>query len=325
MDLELRHARIVWIISEVGSISKAAGSLNLPQPSLTTQLRRIEKMLGGDLFVRSRSGIVPTTLGKRLIPMLARLVQQADEVTSEAAASVASTLRFGNTEWTPPTLLGAIQASLTTMDVETETLAPAAAVDAVHGGALTVAMIPCSTTVAPDYVRHPDLDTTVIFREPIWLAVSRGHPLADLPFVDGSHLAELNWVHYSRDHWFHEVEKDLLGQLGQAELGGSHHVDGHHEAMNWVRDTDAVALTPPTGATGDVRLVPVRDTQSIELMLVWRRGAVAKETLRRLVETVRRYYCGYARTIPGYWPWMTQHPSDFPELGTFLPLPSASG
>ncbi|TJZ54300.1 LysR family transcriptional regulator [Streptomyces piniterrae] len=325
MELELRHARIVWTIAEVGSISKAAGWLNVPQPSLTTQLRRIEKMLGGDLFVRSRSGIVPTSLGKRLIPMLARLVQQADEVTSEAAASIASTFRFGNTEWTPPTLLAAIQASMPTVDVETETLAPAAAVEAVHGGALTVAMIPCSTKATPDYVRHPDLDTTVIFREPIWLAVSRGHPLADLDSVDGTCLTGLNWVHYSRDHWFHEVEKDLLAQLDQTDLGGSHHVDGHHEAMNWVRDTDAAALTPPTGVTGDVRLVPIRETQTIELMLVWRRGAVGRETSRRLVETVRRYYCGYASTIPGYWPWIVEHAAEFPELSHFLPLPTPSG
>lgn len=282
-------------------------------------------MLGGDLFVRSRSGIVPTSLGNRLIPLLARLVQQADEVTSEAAASVARTLRFGNTEWTPPTLLGAIQASMPALDVETETLAPAAAVDAVHGGGLTVAMVPSPARAAPGLVHHPDLDSTVIFREPIWLAVSRGHPLADLPCVDGSHLAGLNWVHYSRDHWFHDVERDLLARLGQADVSGSHHVDGHHEAMNWVRDTDAAALTPPTGATGDVRLVPVHETRDIELMLVWRRGSVAKETLRRLVETVRRYYCGYARTIPGYWPWIVEHPAKFPELADFLPLTTPSG
>lgn len=282
-------------------------------------------MLGGELFVRSRSGIVPTSLGKRLIPLMARLVQQADEVTSEAAASSGRTLRFGNTEWTPPTLLGAIQASMSGVDVETETLAPAAAADAVRGGALTVAMIPCASTATPDQVRHPDLGTTVILREPIWLAVSRAHPLADLTSVDGARLAALNWIRYSRDHWFHEVEEELLAQLGQHEAGGSHYVHGHHEAMNWVRDTNAAALTPPTGATRDVRLVPIRDSRDIELRLVWLRGAVTRETLRRLVETVRRYYCGYARTISGYWPWIVEHPDDFPELRRFLPLPTPSG
>lgn len=282
-------------------------------------------MLGGDLFVRSSSGIVPTPRGKRLIPMLTDLVQQADEVISEAAASSTITLRFGNTEWTPPTLLGAIQAAVPTVDVETETLAPAAAVDAVHRGALTVAMVPASATDMPDSLLQPGLETKVIVREPIWLAVPRGHPLVGRPFVDGTHLSTLHWVHYSRDHWFHEIEKKLLARLNHTDLGAVHYADGHHEAMSWVRDADAAALTTATGATGDVRLVPIRETQSIAQLLVWRRDTVARDTLRRLVDTVRRYYCEYARSIPRYLSWIIEHPADFPELERFLPLRAQVG
>ncbi|MEU9100931.1 LysR family transcriptional regulator [Streptomyces sp. NPDC048361] len=325
MDLELRHARAVSIIAEAGSISKAAVRLNLPQPSLTAQLRRIEKMLGGDLFVRSSSGIVPTPRGKRLIPMLAGLVQQADDVIGEAAASTTITLRFGNTEWTPPTLLGAIQAAVPAVDVETETLAPAAAVDAVHRGALTVAMVPCSATDMPESLLQTGLETKVIVREPIWLAVPRDHPLAGRPFVDATHLSTLRWVHYSRDHWFHDIEKKLLAKLHHTDLGAAHYADGHHEAMSWVRDADAAALTTATGATVDVVLVPIRETQCIAQLLVWRRDTVARDTLCRLVDTVRQYYCAYARSIPRYLSWIMEHPAEFPELERYLPVRAQAG
>ena len=46
MDLELRHLRIVHAVAEAGSVTKAATRLGLAQPSLTAQLKRIERSLG---------------------------------------------------------------------------------------------------------------------------------------------------------------------------------------------------------------------------------------------------------------------------------------
>jgi DNA-binding transcriptional LysR family regulator len=319
MDLELRHSRIVVKIAESGSISKAAIQLNLPQPSLTAQLRRIEKSVGGDLFIRSRTGVSPTPLGDRIIPMMADLVQRADAMLGEAAAYTPRTLRFGNTEWTPPSLRGALQASMPSIEVQTQTLSPAAAVEAVQRGALIAAMIPCSAFCPDSDDTQSGLATMTIFREPIWLAVPQGHTLAGRDSVDSSHLGGLQWVRHSRDHWFHDIEKHLFAKLRLQDPTALHYVDGHHEAMNWVRDGDSAALTPPTGATRDVSLVPISETGSTEMTLVWRRGAVPRNTLRKLVEGVREYYCEYARTIPGYWPWIMENPSLFTELRRFIP------
>ncbi|MBT2878923.1 LysR family transcriptional regulator, partial [Streptomyces sp. McG6] len=50
MDLELRHLRTVRAIADEGSLPRAAAALGLAQPALSSQLRRIEKALGGPLF-----------------------------------------------------------------------------------------------------------------------------------------------------------------------------------------------------------------------------------------------------------------------------------
>lgn len=277
-------------------------------------------MVGGDLFVRSRSGVTPTALGERLIPMLADLVQRADEVIAAAAVPTAGPMRVGNTEWTPPTLRGALRSSLPAMEIQTETLNPAAAVDAVQRGALTAALVPGMPAPAPADAPEPALSQKLIVREPVWLALPRCHPLADRASVDASDLAALRWVRYSRDHWFHSVEKRLFTPHDDAELEVLHHVDGHREAMSWVRDMGVAALTTPAGATEDVRLVPVSDTECVEMLLVWRSGAVSAETVRKLVETVRRYYCEYSSTVPRYWAWIVAHPRDFRELKPFMAL-----
>ncbi|MFG2290988.1 LysR family transcriptional regulator [Streptomyces sp. NPDC048595] len=324
MKIELRHARIVATIDAVGSISRGASELNLPQSSLTAQLRRIEKAVGGDLFVRSRSGVTPTALGERLIPMLADLVRRANEVIAAAAVPTAGPMRVGNTEWTPPTLRGALRSSLPAMEIQTETLNPAAALEAVERGALTAALVPGMPALAPADPAEPALNQQLIVREPVWLAVPRLHPLAGRESVDASALAELRWVRYSKDHWFHTVEKQLFTRLDDAELEVLHHVDSHREAMSWVRDMGVAALTTPAGATRDVRLVPVSGTESVEMLLVWRSGAVSAETVHKLVDTVRRYYWAYSGTVPRYWDWIAAHPRDFRELEPYMALPVSS-
>lgn len=56
MELEVRHLRALCAIDDTGSLHKAARLLGMTQPSLSTQLRRIEETLGGALFARERTG-----------------------------------------------------------------------------------------------------------------------------------------------------------------------------------------------------------------------------------------------------------------------------
>ncbi|GGZ68037.1 LysR family transcriptional regulator [Streptomyces subrutilus] len=337
MELELRHARIVVTISTTGSISAGAQELGLPQPSLTAQLRRIERAVGGDLFVRSRSGVSPTELGSRLVPRLADLVRRADEVMAEAVAATGGPLCLGSTEWTPPTLREALQAALPDTAVQTRTLDPAAALHAVRHGTLAAALVSRAPGPPGDGARG-DVDgdgdgsgsalgRTLIVREPVWLAVPPGHPLAADGPVDAAGLARFAgrpgtaWVRSAPDHWFAPVERRLLDGSGPAAGRVLHHVNSHQEAMHWVRDHGVAALTTPSGALPGVDLVPVAGTERVELALVWRASAVSRETLRTLVDTLRAYYCAYARTRPGYWEWIRRHPADFRELRRHLPEP----
>lgn len=60
----MRHFRLVEAIAQAGSITKAAAALGVSQPSLTAQLQRIERRVGGPLFRRDRNGSHPTALGE---------------------------------------------------------------------------------------------------------------------------------------------------------------------------------------------------------------------------------------------------------------------
>ncbi|MFE2130295.1 LysR family transcriptional regulator [Streptomyces amritsarensis] len=84
MDLELRHLKIVRAVADAGSLTRAATALGLAQPALSTQLKRIERALGGTLFVRGREGVRPTALGQLVLERARVLLPAVCELQEEA-------------------------------------------------------------------------------------------------------------------------------------------------------------------------------------------------------------------------------------------------
>ena len=65
--MELRQLEILVAIADHGSVSRAAVSLNLSQPSLSRQVARLEDEVGQRLWVRNGRGVEPTAAGERLL------------------------------------------------------------------------------------------------------------------------------------------------------------------------------------------------------------------------------------------------------------------
>lgn len=99
MELEVRHLRALCAIADTGSLHRAARELGVAQPSLSTQLRRIEQELGGELFTRTRAGCRPTPLGRVVLSRARPLVAEMRALVTEArtAAAGGPQLRIGST------------------------------------------------------------------------------------------------------------------------------------------------------------------------------------------------------------------------------------
>jgi LysR family transcriptional regulator, transcriptional activator of nhaA len=58
------HLLYFWVVAREGSIAKACDVLHLAQPTISTQLHKLERMLGGKLFERSGRHLHLTDLGR---------------------------------------------------------------------------------------------------------------------------------------------------------------------------------------------------------------------------------------------------------------------
>jgi DNA-binding transcriptional LysR family regulator len=96
--LSLHQLTVFLSVYENGSLTRAAEELGYAQPSVSEQVRALEKSLGVTLFRRVGRGVVPTTVADTLRPHAERTLAAAEE-TQRAAQRVkqfeTGTIRFG--------------------------------------------------------------------------------------------------------------------------------------------------------------------------------------------------------------------------------------
>jgi DNA-binding transcriptional LysR family regulator len=96
--LSLHQLRCFLAVYEQGSLTAAAEQLGYAQPSISEQVRGLERSLGTDLFTRVGRGVVPTTAGEALRPHAERTVGAADDARRAVQGVTAletGTIRFG--------------------------------------------------------------------------------------------------------------------------------------------------------------------------------------------------------------------------------------
>ncbi|MCC8129135.1 MAG: LysR family transcriptional regulator [Clostridiales bacterium] len=83
--MTLRHLRIFCAVCERGSMSAAAQSLFMAQPSVSQAVRELEEHYGTLLFERLGRRLALTPAGERLYPKARAMVDQFDELERENA------------------------------------------------------------------------------------------------------------------------------------------------------------------------------------------------------------------------------------------------
>ena len=66
MNVNFELYRIFYVVATVGNITKASQELNISQPAVTKQIKSLEAQLGGDLFIRTKRGVILTENGRAI-------------------------------------------------------------------------------------------------------------------------------------------------------------------------------------------------------------------------------------------------------------------
>lgn len=84
--MDVRHLRYFVNVVDMGSLSKAAGTLSISQPSLSQQIASMEYDLGVPLLLRSSAGVRPTDAGAKLYRHARIVLRQMQELRADVVA-----------------------------------------------------------------------------------------------------------------------------------------------------------------------------------------------------------------------------------------------
>jgi DNA-binding transcriptional LysR family regulator len=179
--MDLRQLGYFVAVAEERNFTRAAQRIPIAQPAISQQVRRLESELGERLFVRDRRGIRLTAAGEALLPHAQAMLAGAEHARQAVAALrglVTGRLAFGFVLPLPGRRLAGLLGGfhrrypgieLRLLEDETDALLAALAT-----GQLDAALIGLGR-----YDRPPaDLESLLVAREPVVVAVHPGHALA---------------------------------------------------------------------------------------------------------------------------------------------------
>lgn len=177
-EIEIRHLRYFAAVAEELHFGRAARKLNLSQPPLSQQIRRLEELLGYPLFVRTSRAVRLTGAGEVFLERAQRTLRKMEEdveAMRRVARGEAGTLGVGFigsgmlTEI--PAMLGQYRARFPKVTLQLREFHTSGVIRALQEGSLDVGFLRDGDPIE-------GLETETLFSEPFLAVLPKKHPLA---------------------------------------------------------------------------------------------------------------------------------------------------
>lgn len=291
--MNLRDLTYALAVERHGSITRAADACDVAQPTLSTQIAKLERELGVQIFERDGRGLKITPAGRALLDRAREVVAATDDLVAEARRyqdPLAGPLRLGLIPTLAPYLLPHVlpkvrkrlpSVALTVVEEQTAVL-----LDRLREGTLDAALL--ATDAGDDR-----LIETPLFDEPLWVALPPGHPSAKRVAIAAADIDVGELLLLSEGHCLRDQGLALCRAPGLADKApGDVRAASLETVLNLVEAGYGVTFVPDLclRAFGDRRALAVRPFAggaSRQIRLVARRSSPRRALLDALAPLCR--------------------------------------
>ena len=279
-------------IARLGNVTRAADTLFLTQPALTSRLKRLEQEIGATLLVRDRKGARLTDAGRAFLPYAERAVAtmtDAQRVVLEVGRSGTGELAVAATPTLSMYLLPPVISRFVTANPSVRLSFHSAAseliLDMVLRGEVELGLA--------RLLQHPEIESVPLYEEEYILVIDPRHPLATAGRVTVADVARETLITLFRSPSFKEFVDVLLRQSGQPQRG-TIDVDNSEAGKRLVSERIGVGMIPRSAverelAAGTICRLDVADLPPMRrtMAVLRRRGAPELTVVRSFLALVQ--------------------------------------
>ncbi|MFT3688707.1 LysR substrate-binding domain-containing protein [Paenirhodobacter sp.] len=291
--MTLRELQYLVELARLGNFRRAAEVCNVSQPTLSTQLRKLEDELGVVLVERGARRVILTAAGEEILAHAQRMLDEAQGIRALAQrhrAPESGRLRLGVFQTLGPYLLPAlvpgIAAAFPALELQLVEEKSERLIEKLRTGRLDAALL--ALPVAEGY-RVEEL-----FEEPFLLAAPPAHPLAGRPMIALDDLRGQRLMLLEDGHCLRDQALSLCRRSGADETSGFR-ATSLETLRQMVAAGMGITLMPalatrgPLAPEGNLCFVPFSDDPppSRTIGLIWRPSSALGPVLHRLGGLIR--------------------------------------
>ena len=217
--MNLRDLRYLVAVAEERHFGRAASACNVSQPTLSSQLKKLEDYLGLQLFERSNKSVAVTPLGEAVVARARQALEQADAILEIAEANrdpMAGPLTLGIIPTLGPYLLPWILAPIGRAFPALELVLREDLTDHLLE-LLKAHELDAAVLALP--VEDAELAALPLFDEPFWVAHPPEHPFAKRAKVAEKDLVRADLLLLAEGHCLRDQALSVCGQEGRGQSG----------------------------------------------------------------------------------------------------------
>jgi LysR family hydrogen peroxide-inducible transcriptional activator len=289
----MRQLRYFVALAEMRHFRRAAEAVGISQPSLSLQIGNLEELLGTQLIERGRGPVTLTPVGREVLILARRTLDDAQEILDVTAAmrgGLSGTIRLGASPSLGPYLLprvvGQLHKTFPDLRLYIRERVPRQLREELLDGTHDMILSQLPMQGAEFHVRR-------LFSESLLLVVPPDHPLARQPSVAVSDLKGLEVLSLGPDFVLHDQIQVICSEHG-ADLVRDYEGTSLDALRQMVAMGMGVTFLPQLYVTSEidpreaavVALPMVRSNFNRTVGLVWRKGSGARLIYDRIADEI---------------------------------------
>lgn len=288
--MNLRDLQYLVALADLHHFGKAAAACFVSQPTLSTQIRKLEDELGVALVERAPRKVMLTPVGCDIVERARRIVGDVEQMKEAARRSQdpeAGSVRLGLFPTLGPYLLPHVVPRIRARFPKLELLLVEEKSDVILAR-LRDGRLDAGLLAMP--VHDDQLHVEFLFEEPFLLAVPQGHPLSRRESLSLKDLSDQRLLLLEDGHCLRDQALDVCQLAGAGEMSGfqatSLETLRQMVAANvGITLLPALATMPPVARSDDIQLLGFSDSSpSRRIAMVWRRSSAMDGFLQQLAQ-----------------------------------------